>query len=73
MFLFNLLYYHNFKCQSHLETVKFDVAPMRIRYRVTAWGLIRHELFHFGLTCLMEHAAYAVYILHAVLGNIQFG
>ena len=30
-----LLYYHNFKCQSHLETVKFGVAPMRIRYRVT--------------------------------------
>jgi hypothetical protein len=30
-----MLYYHNFKCQIHLEAVKFDVAPMRIRYRVT--------------------------------------
>ncbi len=30
-----ILYYHNFKCQIHLEAVKCDVAPMRIRYRVT--------------------------------------
>ena len=30
-----MLYYHNFKCQIHLEAEKFDVAPMRIRYRVT--------------------------------------
>ena len=30
-----MLYYHNFKCQIHLEAVKFEVAPMRIRYRVT--------------------------------------
>ena len=35
VFCLILLYYHNFKSQSHLETVKFDVAPMRIRYRVT--------------------------------------
>jgi hypothetical protein len=31
-----MLYYHNFKGQIHLEAVKFDVSPMRIRYRVTA-------------------------------------
>jgi hypothetical protein len=30
-----MLYYHNFKCPIHLEAVKFDVAPMRIQYRVT--------------------------------------
>jgi hypothetical protein len=34
-FCLNMLYYHSFKCQIHLKTVKFDVAPMRIRYRVT--------------------------------------
>ncbi len=30
-----ILYYHNFKCQIHLEAVKCDVARMRIRCRVT--------------------------------------
>ena len=36
--LFNyIIYYHNFKCQIHLEAVQFDVAPMPAnpRYRVT--------------------------------------
>ena len=33
--ILTILYYHNFKCQIHLEAVKCDVAAMRIRYRVT--------------------------------------
>jgi hypothetical protein len=34
-FFLIMLYYNNFKCQIHLEALKFDVAPMRIQYRVT--------------------------------------
>ena len=30
-----MLYCQNFKYQIHLEAVKIDVAPMRIRYRET--------------------------------------
>ena len=30
-----LPYYHNFMCEMHLEILKFDIAPIVIRYRVT--------------------------------------
>jgi hypothetical protein len=40
-----MLYYHSFKCQIHLEAVKFDVAPMRIGYRVSYWGRSQFLIF----------------------------